>query len=158
MKLNLGCNTAYLGDYVNVDINPTIKADLYFDLTQPLPFDSDSTEEVLLSHVLEHLYYEDGKKLLSEIHRILKAGGLLRVSVPNVAFAAKRLLMERPDGIDNPFTFLHLMEMIFGAQNQTVWQLHRSGYTPKMLKKALALFRVIEEEFVYNEIRLRAFK
>jgi len=36
------------------------------------------------SHVLEHLYLEEAKRLLKECHRVLRPGGVLRMAVPDL--------------------------------------------------------------------------
>jgi predicted SAM-dependent methyltransferase len=160
LKLNLGCNSIYLGDYVNVEVNPEFKADVYHDLREPLPFPSECAEEVLLSHVLEHLYYSDGAKLISEIHRVLKTGGLLRVNVPNMLWIAQLILTveDHPLEKTSPFTLMYGMTNAYGAQDQSIWQTHRSGYTPKLLREKLSQFSKYEEEYVYHEIRAKAWK
>jgi predicted SAM-dependent methyltransferase len=37
---------------------------------------------IYASHVWEHLYLKDGEFALSECHRVLKAGGVVRIVVP----------------------------------------------------------------------------
>src|ERR1051325_1885067 len=53
------------------------------NLTRPLPLPKQSVDVVYSSHTLEHLYVEDAKLLVKEIHRILKPGGLCRIVVPD---------------------------------------------------------------------------
>lgn len=50
------------------------------DLTKTLPFDNDAYDTVFCCSVLEHLI--DFSQALSEMHRILKPGGRLILSVP----------------------------------------------------------------------------
>ena len=66
--------------WVGVDsvAGPTV--DIVADLCARLPFDDDSVDEMLLSHVLEHL--QDPLRVMQELHRIAKAGGSLVVKVP----------------------------------------------------------------------------
>lgn len=52
----------------------------------PLPFEDESVDGVLLSHVVEHFDAQDGLKLLLECHRILKHGGVVLVSVPDASY------------------------------------------------------------------------
>jgi SAM-dependent methyltransferase len=58
--------------------NPRIWA---CDLEEPLRWGGGLFDRVLLLDVLEHI--ENRRQLLSEIHRVLKPGGLLFVSAPN---------------------------------------------------------------------------
>ncbi|MFH1904713.1 MAG: methyltransferase domain-containing protein [bacterium] len=83
LKLNLGSGGRPLGDYTNVDINPKApKIDLVWNLNDyPWPFDSNSIYEVVMHQTLEHL--DDHNYAMKEIHRILKKGGIARISVPH---------------------------------------------------------------------------
>ncbi len=51
------------------------------DINHPLPFQDRSFAGVLLSHVLEHV--DAPVRLLRECHRVLSAGGVLLVGIPN---------------------------------------------------------------------------
>jgi len=57
--------------------------DLVLDLAKPFPFPDNSVERIYSSHVLEHFYYNDLLKLLSECKRVLKPSGVFSASVPN---------------------------------------------------------------------------
>ncbi len=76
MKLNLGCGRRLLPGFLNVDIGGgDVQAD-----ARTLPFKTEVMDEVLASHVLEHV--ADLGRVMSEIHRVLKVGGTLRIYVP----------------------------------------------------------------------------
>jgi len=53
---------------------------------EQLPFADASFDRVLMSEVLEHL--EDDAQGLREVHRVLKPGGILAVTVPNCRYPA----------------------------------------------------------------------
>ena len=55
------------------------------DLNEPMPLDSDSSDVVCASQVLEHLHHTD--LFIKEIYRILKGGGYALISTPNLASA-----------------------------------------------------------------------
>jgi len=84
MKLNLGCGSQILDGWVNVDKAGT--PDLVWDLESfPWPWADSSADEVLLSHVLEHL----GQKpeifiaIMRELYRICRNGATTRILVPH---------------------------------------------------------------------------
>lgn len=84
MKLNLGCGSQIFDGWVNVD--KFGKPDQILDLeTFPWPWDDNSADEILLSHVLEHL----GQKpevfiaIMRELYRVCRDGATLRVRVPH---------------------------------------------------------------------------
>lgn len=81
MKLNLGCGRDIRAGYVNVDMVKLPGVDRAFDFNKfPYPFKDGAFEEVLISHVLEHL--DDAVKAMEEVHRICRNGAIVRVLVP----------------------------------------------------------------------------
>ncbi len=111
-KLNLGCGPNAPPGWVNVDgswnawfahhphlrkileivglINPTNRGaqwnvkPLVHDLRKPLPFKDNTFSAVYASHLLEHLYFVEAQRLLSECRRIAKPGGIIRIVVPDL--------------------------------------------------------------------------
>ncbi len=60
---------------------------IHHDLSRGIPLKNDIADYVFSSHFLEHLYREDALRLLKECYRVLKKGGLIRISVPDLEFA-----------------------------------------------------------------------
>ena len=60
---------------------------LHVDFEHGLPFEDRSVDFVFSSHLLEHLYIDEAARLLREIYRVLKAGGLVRIAVPDLEHA-----------------------------------------------------------------------
>jgi SAM-dependent methyltransferase len=56
-----------------------------------LPFADGTFDRALCLDVLEHLAYEDQPRALTELHRVLRSGGELLVSVPNLAHLQSRI-------------------------------------------------------------------
>jgi SAM-dependent methyltransferase len=65
---------------------------LYHDLTKPLPFESNSFHAINAYHVFEHLSLRDGERFAVEIERILKPGGIFRISVPDLERIAREYI------------------------------------------------------------------
>jgi len=83
-KLNLGCEKEYRKEWVNLDFDERVKADVYWDLNKfPYPFKDDSFEEILASSVLEHL--DNIYSVMMELHRIGKDKGLIYVYSPHTS-------------------------------------------------------------------------
>jgi SAM-dependent methyltransferase len=80
MKLNLGCDLDYRKDWINLD-NYEGRADVVHDLNIfPYPFEDNVFEYIYASHVVEHL--EDVPRVLKELWRISKEGGVIEIKVP----------------------------------------------------------------------------
>src|SRR5690606_11935158 len=83
-KLNLGSGYDYREGWLNLDIDPETSPDIVADLQAPLPFKSESIDEIDLQDVVEHVTKEQSQLLLAECHRVLRPKGKIRVRVPNV--------------------------------------------------------------------------
>ena len=60
------------------------------DIRKSLPFEPSSIDYVYSSHFLEHVTKQDAQTILENIHKILKPSGLLRITVPDMYYLAKR--------------------------------------------------------------------
>jgi SAM-dependent methyltransferase len=69
--------------FVGLTLNPAHDREIAHDLTQPLPFAGESIAKVQAQDVLEHLPIETVPAVLDEIWRVLKPGGVFRLSVPD---------------------------------------------------------------------------
>ena len=61
----------------------------YLDLFKRLPFPDDSFQYVFSSHVFEHLPRASLMRLLKELRRVIRPGGTMRVSVPDLTIMVK---------------------------------------------------------------------
>jgi len=62
----------------------------YGDIVKGLPLPDESCMAVYCSHVLEHLSLNDLHKALANTERILKAGGIFRMVLPNLSYYIKQ--------------------------------------------------------------------
>jgi predicted SAM-dependent methyltransferase len=84
---------------------------------------NESCAEVYASHVFEHLGYNgEIQKALKGVHRVLKPGGRLRASVPDLETLCKLFLYP---GLDHTARF-HVMRMMFGGR-MTDFDVHYVG-------------------------------
>lgn len=84
LRLNLGSGQQPLEGYVNVDLYGT--PDLVCDLEAfPWPWDSGSVDEVVMSHVLEHLGRTPDAFIgvMKELYRVCRDGARVRIRVPH---------------------------------------------------------------------------
>lgn len=79
--LDLGCGNKKRPGAIGIDINPCTDADVVHDLDAfPYPFEDGFFDEIYADNVLEHL--ADVIGVMEELHRICKAGALVKVIVP----------------------------------------------------------------------------
>jgi len=81
-KLNLGCGKDYKEGWVNLDIQKSVKADVYHNIEMGLPFDDNTFDRVFARCVLEHV--SNPLKVMEEIWRVLKPSGVLEFNLPFV--------------------------------------------------------------------------
>lgn len=82
VKLNIGCGGDYRDGYLNIDHpESATRHDVSMDLDLPeWDFPDGYADEILANDMLEHLEKPD--KVMMEIYRILKTGGVLIGRVP----------------------------------------------------------------------------
>jgi len=91
--LHLGSGSKKINDWINADfyalkfwnwskyIN---KPDWMIDLRYPLNCDDNVWDGIFSEHTIEHLYPVHVLQLLKELHRTMKPGSWLRISVPDL--------------------------------------------------------------------------
>lgn len=84
MKLNLGCGSWRLTGWNNVDSDPGNRPETVCDLRKPLPWESGSVDYIHMEHFFEHITRDEQNRLLLECNRVLKPGGVVRISGPDL--------------------------------------------------------------------------
>lgn len=84
-KLNLGCGRHRLPGWQHVDQtdygdNIVFNLDHLTGSRRKLPFDDNSCDEFILSHVIEHI--SDTLGLMQELHRVAAPGAVCHIAVP----------------------------------------------------------------------------
>ncbi len=75
---------------------------IYHDVTKPLPFADNSFDHVYCYHVYEHLLHKEADFFTAEISRILKRGGIYRVSTPDMEMVAGEYLKYLENSLMDP--------------------------------------------------------
>jgi len=164
IKLNIGCASRPLKDYINIDMDnlatlkkryPGTKFDENlkienFDIFN-LPYESFSVDEIRADGLIEHLSFLEEPKFFTEVSRVLKKNGILKLTTIDFEKLAKQWL-EAPDDWKDFFrndeksieeshwfgTYTYspinrwgyLTASIFGSQNGE-GQFHKNCYTKK---------------------------
>lgn len=140
-KLNLGCNTWHLPQtewWINIDIDERVNPDIVLDVTQTLPFEDNSIDEIYYWHCIEHVYFQDNDIILSELKRVLKPNGIITITIPDT----ERWIMEYRKWT---ITREWLNEIVFGS-NERSQQNHHQIFTKDLLIETMQpFFREIKE-------------
>ncbi len=91
LKLNIGSFTVMLHNgWINTDIvnlNDYAAQNQYkflqMDCRFPLPFENNTVDLIVSSHMLEHLDWNEGLNFLKECYRIMKPNATMRIAVPD---------------------------------------------------------------------------
>ncbi len=84
LRLNIGCGPDLKSGYINLDGFDYPNLDVKHNLNQfPYPFKDNTFEEILCSHVIEHLDPQNHLQVFKELHRISKPGAVITIKVPH---------------------------------------------------------------------------
>jgi predicted SAM-dependent methyltransferase len=87
--LNLGSGTVPMAGWFNIDLDG--HGQISRDLTQGLPYlPDDSFDFAFSEHFLEHIERRQAAHLLTEVRRVLRGGGRLRLAIPDLDLVIDR--------------------------------------------------------------------
>lgn len=89
VKLHVGCGKRFIPGYLHVDIAPMPHIDHVADVRKLDFAATNSVDLIYAAHVLEHFGRYEYKEALREWYRVLKPGGVLRLSVPDFRACAE---------------------------------------------------------------------
>ena len=129
---------------VRLDIDPAVAPDIVGSLTDLSMIADAEVDAVWSSHNLEHLEAHDVPRALREFHRVLRPGGLLLVTLPDLEAVAKIVaqgnledpIYTSPSGPVAPLDILFGFRPVLERGN--VHYAHRTGFTPTTLARHLA--------------------
>lgn len=118
--IQYGCGLSAPAQWLNFDASPRLRLESslvfgglfkltgkrlfppnvrYGDIALGLPVRDGSAAGVYASHVLEHLPRSAVPMALENTFRLLRKGGVFRMIVPDLAWRAKKYVLERDDGL-----------------------------------------------------------
>lgn len=117
---------------------------VHHDLGRGIPFNDSSVDFIFTSHFLEHLFERQAERLLEESFRVLKSGGVLRVSVPDLSYAISLYQKGRKHQM--------LRDYFFIDESDSFYARHKYMYDFELLKEKLnaAGFKDVERRY-YQE-------
>jgi len=85
-KLQIGCGGNPREGWLNTDLEPVSEDVAQLDVTKPFPFPSNDFDFIFSEHLIEHVTYPEGVAMLKECYRVLRPGGTVRISTPDLEF------------------------------------------------------------------------
>ena len=74
----------------------------YYDVRRRLPFEDNTFDAVYAMHVIEHLSPREGLHFVQELKRVLKPGGICRLSTPDLEDIARNYFKRFHAALENP--------------------------------------------------------
>ena len=122
-----------------------------------LPFPDNFADVAYSHHSFEHIRIDEALPTLREWHRVLKPGGIAYICVPDLLWVAQQLcrtggdllwseMGERTGDWETGYT--KLIHCIFGDQSNDTFQLHKTGFTERSLRRQM-------EESGFQNIQIR---
>jgi predicted SAM-dependent methyltransferase len=145
-KLNVGCGLVPLDGWLNVDVFPVSRSILRMNATRRFPFGDGVFDYVFSEHMIEHITYPQGQGMLKECFRVLKPGGIIRISTPDLAFLCAVYQPEKPALLQSYLEFHWRLSTPWAPTSEDTffinnfvrdWR-HQFIYDEKVLRQALA--------------------
>lgn len=128
VRVHLGCGETDLPGFWNVD-SRALRHVHYAQCVFPLDvYADDSVDLIYCSHTLEHLTFVGARQALTEWHRVLRPGGVLRLAVPDFSVLAE--VYAATDDLRR------IRGALLGGQNYP-GNFHRSVYDRRLLGELL---------------------
>jgi SAM-dependent methyltransferase len=83
-RLNWGCGGHTAPGWINADVKDDPGIDLTCDILKGLPLESGSIDYAVSIHALPEIHFNDQVAALTELKRVLRPGGVLRLALPDL--------------------------------------------------------------------------
>ena len=137
-KLNLGSGPLSYDGYLNIDLYDE-RADLKMNITK-LDFDDNFADEILASHVFEHISPFKIMRTLEEWRRVLRPNGKLIMEMPNIEELCRQFI-----NTNDKMLRYRLLTSIYGTVNtrhsgdpEEITSPHLFGWYPEIVYDHLA--------------------
>lgn len=121
--LNVGCGNRIMEGYINIDLhNP--KADVKWDLREPLPYKDNSIDVIYAQHIIEHFTRLEWRKIKTDWYRVLRPEGILIIECPDILRWMKRFIEDE----NNRWSYW-ILGIYGGQEEHGEGQLHKNGFS-----------------------------
>lgn len=97
------------------------------NLLERWDFEDNSVEEIVAISVMEHVFPDDAKFIVSEVKRVLKSQGIFIADFPNIEETVLQYIHKDP----------HLAMRLIYCHGRDIYSLHRNGFTFETFKELL---------------------
>jgi predicted SAM-dependent methyltransferase len=138
-RLNWGCGGYPEPGWINSDLHEYPGVDIRGDIRDGLPLASDSIDYAVSIHTLPEIPYPDLVPVLSELRRVLKPGGVLRLGLPDLDKAIHAYLNQEedyflvPDEDVRTLSGKMIVQLIWYGYSRSMFT---SDFTTELLEKA----------------------
>jgi SAM-dependent methyltransferase len=117
----------------NVDVRFGAQTDFTADFGKPLPITSNEWDGVFSKFAIEHISWREVRVFISEVHRILKPGGVAVIIAPNLLAQTRRFVRAEEEGeMEDRWVCMLFGDLDYPENG------HKCGFTPSY---ACRLFR-----------------
>ena len=81
--IDLGCGLHKTEGGIGIDSVQLEGVDIVADIRKGIPMEDSSCDEIIMSHFFEHLDEDERLELMKEIYRVLKVGGIVKITSPH---------------------------------------------------------------------------
>jgi SAM-dependent methyltransferase len=147
-RLHIGCGDHLVPGWLNADKFDS-RADIYLNVYGRLPFADDTFDAVYCEHVLEHVAIEKVRHFLAEVRRVLRPGGVFRVTVPDLEMFAARYVA-RDDGFFRPYIDMYQERAARGVRKTWIVRTNGAAFM------TLANYRFFQHRWMYDFETIKA--
>lgn len=99
-NLHIGAGYRSIEGWLNTDYQYSNNSNIYFlDATKEFPFATSKFEFVFSEHMIEHISRPEAAFMLTEVYRVLKPGGVLRIVTRDLKFFISQIDFKSEDSI-----------------------------------------------------------
>jgi predicted SAM-dependent methyltransferase len=97
LRINVGSSSSHLPGWLNADLlrDPEEQC-IRMDATEPWPFEPSSAQAVNSEHFIEHIGVDGARRYFAQAYRVLRPGGVIRTSTPDLEGLARVYLEGDP--------------------------------------------------------------
>jgi SAM-dependent methyltransferase len=128
---------------LRLDIDPSVVPDIVCSMTDMTPIATGSIDAIWSSHNLEHLFRHEVPVALAEFLRVLRPGGQLLLTLPDLQKIAELIAADALEdaAYQSPSGPISPLDMIYGhvasVAQGNIHMAHKTGFTAHTLNQLL---------------------